>query len=416
MQEPQAGPQDLPPERRSTGTPGSAREVFVAFARLGVTAFGGPVAHLGYFRDAFVVRRKWLDEAAYADLVALCQVLPGPASSQVGMALGLMRAGWGGLLAAWTAFTLPSALLMVLAAVGVSLLGDAAWQAGLLGGLKAAAVAVVAQAVWGMAHSLWPDRRAASVGLAAAGLALVVPGVWGQLAAIGLGTVAGAAAMSQARLAETPHLPMAVGRRTGVVALALFGVLLAGLPVMAAMSDGLAVSVADSVFRAGALVFGGGHVVLPLLQAEVVPPGWVDRDAFLAGYGVAQVMPGPLFAFAAFLGARAADGTLQMIGLAAVALVAMFLPGLLVLVGALPFWSLLRERHTARAALSGVNAAVVGLLLAALYDPVFTAAVHDARGFTLVLAAALMLLVWKLPPWVAVPATGVLGAASAVMG
>lgn len=409
------------PDRAADG--GSVGEVFLVFLRLGLTAFGGPVAHLAYFREEIVHRRRWLTEPAYADLVALCQVLPGPASSQTGMGLGLARAGWPGLIAAWVAFTLPSAVAMTLAAFGLGLIGQGAWQAGLVGGLKAAAVAVVAQAVWGMAKSLWPDRRHATLGLLAAGLVVLWPLgpvalPWGQVAALALGGLLGALLLPRAAVGEAPHLPVPVGRGTGLALLALFAGLLVGLPALAAADAApRTLALADSIYRAGALVFGGGHVVLPLLQGEVVPPGWVAPDAFLAGYGVVQAMPGPLFTFASYLGATAglAEGPAPAVALAALGTVMIFLPGGLLLAGALPFWDAWRRRAGARAALSGINAAVVGLLLAALYDPVFTAAVRGPAEFALVLLAALLLMAWRLPPWLAVVGTGLAGALIGVL-
>lgn len=396
-------------------------EVLSVFVRLGMTSFGGPTAHIGFFRDECVARRGWLDERAYADLVALCQVLPGPASSQVGMALGLHRAGWAGLAAAWLAFTLPSALLMIGAALGLALLGDAAWQTGLVHGLKAAAVAVVAQAVWGMARGLWPGRRHAAIGLAAAAGVLLIPAAWGQVAAIVLGGIAGWRLLPEARVETPPTLALPHGRRGGAVLVALFAVLLVGLPLLVQTADAAGPSplaVAEAFYRAGSLVFGGGHVVLPLLEAAVVPPGWVDPDAFLAGYGAAQAVPGPLFTFAAFLGAQiglGAGGAGGPWAFALLALGAIFLPAFLLVAGALPFWSALAGRHEARAALSGINAAVVGLLLAALYDPVFVATVQSRGDFALVLGAALLLMVVRWPPWAAVVATGVAGAVAAVV-
>lgn len=379
------------------------------FIRLGVTAFGGPVAHIGYFRDEFVVRRKWLDDRAYGDLVALCQVLPGPASSQVGMALGLHRGGWAGMLAAWVGFTLPSAVLMAAAAIGLSALGEASWRAGLVHGLKAAAVAVVAQAVWGMARSLWPSRRHAALGLLAALGVLLVPGAWGQMAVLALGALAGWRLLPEAAVEAPPTLTLPHGRKTGAALLAVFAALLVGLPLLAA-APGSALGLAESFYRAGALVFGGGHVVLPLLETAVVPSGVVTADSFLAGYGLAQAVPGPLFTFASFLGAAAGLPGEPWL-LAVVATVAIFLPAALLVAGALPFWSALSGIHGARAALAGVNAAVVGLLLAALYDPVFTAAVHSRADFALVVLAGLLLMVARWPAWAAVLATGGLGAA-----
>jgi chromate transporter len=342
---------------------GGAGEVLLVFLRLGLTSFGGPVAHLGYFREEFVVRRQWLGERAYADLVALCQFLPGPASSQVGLAIGLSRAGYLGALAAWCGFTLPSALALVLFAVGVAALGDALGSAW-LHGLKIAAVAVVANAVLGMMRSLAPDRERATLAVIAAAVALMVPTSAGQLGAIALGAVAGLA-LARGAPPATGHveLPVSVGRLAGALWLVLFFLLLAGLPALALRSDSQELALLDAFYRAGSLVFGGGHVVLPLLQAEVVPPGWVSNDAFLAGYGAAQAVPGPLFTFAAYLGAVIGGWPAAIL-----CLVAVFLPSFLLVAGALPFWEAIRARPAAQAALAGVNAAVVGLLLSSGLD------------------------------------------------
>jgi len=348
---------------------GTVGEVFRAFLKLGLTSFGGPIAHLGYFRDELVTRRRWLGDREYADVVALCQFLPGPASSQVGFALGLLRAGPFGALAAWTAFTLPSAILLVGFAYG-GFVFDNLVGSGILTGLKIVAVAIVAQAVWGMARTLTPDAQRASIAVGAALLTLFVAGSIGQVAAIVLGAMAGLALCRVNPSKITSELEVRVSRRAGVIALVMFGVLIIGLPVAAAVTGARVVDVADAFYRAGALVFGGGHVVLPLLQAEVVP-GWVTPEQFLAGYGAAQAVPGPLFTFAAYLGALAAPGPAGVVT-AAVALVAVFLPGLLLLVGVLPFWSAFRTRATAQALMSGANAAVVGILVAALYDPVLS--------------------------------------------
>ncbi|MGI8393055.1 chromate transporter [Leucobacter sp. W1038] len=465
---------------------GSAGEVFRAFLKLGLTSFGGPIAHLGFFRDELVTRRRWVRESEYADLVALGQFLPGPASSQVGFALGLFRAGPLGALAAWIAFTLPSAILLVAFAYGATLF-DNAIGAGVLAGLKVVAVAIVAQAVWGMARTLTPDARRASIAVVAAILVLFVAGPVGQVGAIVLGALAGyllcrdapaglptsapvrkpasptaaepaeaedspatgLATDSTARRAEGPAgsgaLRIPVSRRAGVVALSLFAALLVALPAAAAAlgtppstssaanagngsvtsaantsaagttSPGstapsstapgsTAIHVADSFYRAGALVFGGGHVVLPLLQSEVVtgnPAGWVTPDAFLAGYGAAQAVPGPLFTFAAYLGALAEPGPAGLVT-AAIALVAVFLPGLLLLVGVLPFWNTFRTKRPAQAIMRGANAAVVGILAAALYDPVFVTAIVDPATFALALVCFALLVSWRTPPWVVV--------------
>lgn len=377
------------------GTPG---EVFRAFLKLGLTSFGGPIAHLGYFRDELVTRRKWIDEEGYADLVALCQFLPGPASSQVGFALGLLRGGPLGALAAWSAFTLPSAAFLVLFALGAAAFSGPVGT-GLLHGLKVVAVAVVAQAVWGMARTLAPDRERAGIALAAVLIVIFAVGSIGQIAAIGAGGLAGLWFCRNGATSSARHLRFRVSRTAGATALALFFLLLAVLPLFAGLSHGAAL--VDSFYRAGSLVFGGGHVVLPLLQAEVVPPGWVSNDAFLAGYGAAQAVPGPLFTFAAYLGAVMEPQPNGIVG-AAIALAAVFLPGLLLLIGALPFWDALRLRPAAQAAMRGANAAVVGILGAALYSPVWTSAILAPRDFALALAGFLLLTVWKASPWIVV--------------
>lgn len=378
---------------------GTACEVFRAFLKLGLTSFGGPVAHLGYFRDELVIRRKWIDEAGYVDLVALCQFLPGPASSQVGFALGLLRGGPFGALAAWAAFTLPSALLLVLFAFGASAF-EGRVGAGLIHGLKVVAVAVVAQAVWGMARNLAPDRERASIALAAVLVVIFVAGSIGQVAAIFTGGIAGLwLCRADAPGAAVGHLTFRVSKRVGAMSLVLFGLLLLLLPFAAGMTQGL--TLFDSFYRAGSLVFGGGHVVLPLLQAEVVASGAVSNDAFLSGYGAAQAVPGPLFTFAAYLGAVVGQGPNGVFG-ATIALIAIFLPGFLLLVGALPFWDAFRSRPVAQAAMRGANAAVVGILGAALYDPVWTSAILTPYDFALGLTGFILLTVWKAPPWIIV--------------
>jgi len=390
----------------SSARAASVWEVFAIFLRLGLTSFGGPVAHLGYYRTEFVERRKWLDEAAYGDIVALCQFLPGPASSQVGMVLGILRAGLPGALAAWIGFTFPSAIALVLFAYGVTAFGDlsgAAW----LHGLKIVAVAVVAQAVWGMARALCPDRARASLAVAAALLVLAVPSVMGQVGAIVLGGLIGWAVLRAAPATPGHALAVRIGRGTAVASLVLFAVLLIGLPLVAAAASDQTVKLIDSFYRSGSLVFGGGHVVLPLLQAEVVPPGWVTNDAFLAGYGAAQAVPGPLFTFAAYLGAVMDPAPHGWWG-GLICLIAIFLPSFLLVAGALPFWSALRSRVSVQSALRGINAAVVGLLLAALYTPVWTSAIRTGMDFAVGLAAFLALAFWKVSPWIVV----VLGAAA----
>ncbi|WP_144639249.1 chromate efflux transporter [Bordetella genomosp. 13] len=380
--------------------PGSALEVLGAFLKLGLTSFGGPVAHLGYFRTEFVERRRWLDDQAYSDLVAVCQFLPGPASSQVGIALGLGRAGWLGALAAWTGFTLPSAVLLVLFAFGVERWAGLA-TSGFIHGLKVAAVAVVAQAVWGMAKSLCPDRLRAGLAIGAALLVLAVPGAWGQVGAIVAGGLIGRWALRLDSLPPRRHRDYGISRRTGALLLALFGALLVVLPLLAAGSGTLLLPAIATVYRSGALVFGGGHVVLPLLQAGVVQTGWVGNDVFLAGYGAAQAVPGPLFTFAAYLGAVMPAPLGGWTG-AAVLLLAMFAPAFLLVAGALPFWEALRQRAGVQRALAGINAAVVGLLAAALYDPVWTSAIHGRADFGLALAAFGLLVYGRLSPVIVV--------------
>ncbi len=379
---------------------GSAGEVFGAFLKLGLTSFGGPIAHLGYFRDELVRRRGWIDEKGYADLVALCQFLPGPASSQVGFALGLLRGGPLGALAAWVAFTLPSALVLVAFAYGAAAFGGPV-GGGIVAGLKIVAVAIVAQAVWGMARSLCPDRARAGIALGAVLIVVAVAGSVGQVAAIAAGALAGLVLCRAPGEPVSGHVSFPVSRRAGALALAAFLVLLVGLPLAAGTVPSQGLALVDSFYRAGALVFGGGHVVLPLLEAEVVRGGWVGRDAFLAGYGAAQAVPGPLFTFAAYLGTVVEPAPNGLAG-AGIALVAVFLPGLLLLVGVIPFWDAFRARPGAQALTRGANAAVVGILGAALYDPVFTGAVVGPYEFALALACFVMLMAWKAPPWTVV--------------
>jgi chromate transporter len=374
-------------------------EVLRVATRLGLTSFGGPVAHLGYFREEYVVRRRWLDDATYADLVALCQFLPGPASSQVGIAVGITRAGLPGGVAAWLGFTMPSALAMIAFAYGLRALEVA--EAGWLGGLKVAAVAVVAFAVWGMARTLAPDRARATIAILSAVCALWWPTGAGQVFIIAAAGLLGWRLLPASTAAATVPGRRPVGRRLGVVMLALFFVFLVAMPIARQLVDRHALAVFDSFFRAGSLVFGGGHVVLPLLQAEVVPPGWVTSEQFVAGYGAAQAVPGPLFTFAAYLGTVMGPSPNGLPG-AALALVAIFLPSFFLIVGALPFWDTLRGRAGFQAALRGINAAVVGLLLAALYQPVWTSAIRGPADVGLALAAFGLLAFWKAPAWLVV--------------
>lgn len=389
---------------------GTVSEVFLAFLRLGVTSFGGPIAHLGYFRDDLVTRRRWMDDRAYADLVALCQFLPGPASSQVGFAMGLQRAGLLGAIAAFLAFTLPSAVLLVAFAAGASLVGGPV-GGGILDGLKVIAVAIVAQAVWGMARSLTPDAPRAGIAVVAAALALFAPGAIGQVGALAVGIVAGLVLLrGTPEPAGEPLASFGVSRAVAIGCLVVAAAALIGLPLLAAVTGSGLVALADAFFRSGALVFGGGHVVLPLLQAEVVQTGWVSPEAFLAGYGAAQAVPGPLFTFAAYLGAVSSVGPGGIAG-AAVALAAIFLPGFLVLVGVLPFWDALRGRPRVRAGMRGANAAVVGILGAALYTPVFTTAVTGPGPFVLALVGFVLLTAFRMPAWGVV----IVGAAGGVV-
>ena len=383
------------------GRCGSPFEVLRIFLRLGLTSFGGPVAHLGYFRAEFVERRHWLDEGAYADIVALCQFLPGPASSQTGISIGLLRAGLPGALCAWLGFTAPSGLAMILFGYGVTALGnlaDSAW----LHGLKIVAVAVVAQAVWGMARNLCPDRERATITVGVAMVVLAIPSALGQIGAIAGGGLVGWWLLRNGpQLPEQELLAIHLPRAWSIAALASFLALLVGLPMLAAANPSHALALFDSFYRSGSLVFGGGHVVLPLLQAAVVPPGWVTNDAFLAGYGAAQAVPGPLFTFSAYLGTVMGPAPNGWLG-GLICLAAIFLPSFLLLIGVLPFWDTLRRRSGVRSALRGVNAAVVGLLLAALYRPVWTSAILGPADFAIGILAFLMLALWAMPPWLVV--------------
>ncbi len=381
--------------------------MFLIFLRLGLTSFGGPIAHLGYFRQEFVTRRRWLSERSYAELVALCQFLPGPASSQVGIALGLSRAGYRGAAAAWAGFTLPSAIALILFALGLAHYGGAL-PPGALHGLKVVAVAVVAQAVWGMARNLCRGVLRVALMLIAACVVLLQPSAWAQVGVMVVAGVAGLLLFKPERSAEPDALPIAISRRTGALWLMLFLLLLMGLPILAAWALNPTLALVDAFYRTGAMVFGGGHVVLPLLQAEVVPSHWVSNDVFLAGYGATQAVPGPLFTFAAFLGASMTHAPSGWLG-GVIALLAIFAPSFLLIFGALPFWANLRSSPRTQAALAGVNAAVVGLLLAALYQPVWTSAIFNEYDVALALLALAALMVWKLPPWLVVIGCGVLG-------
>lgn len=377
----------------------SLLDIFRIFLRLGVTSFGGPIAHLGYFRKEFVERRQWLSEHAYGDLVGLCQFLPGPASSQVGIALGFLQRGLPGAIASWAGFTLPSAIALVLFGLLLGSIGgvDVSW----LHGLKVVTVAIVAQAIWAMGKSLCPDKERASIAVAATLALAWAPGAVTQIGVIVVGAVLGWLWLKPA--AELPHspFPLRMSKLAGVATLLLFAALLVLLPIVASQDSGHSVKLFDAFFRAGSLVFGGGHVVLPVLQAEVVPTGWVSNNEFLAGYGAAQAVPGPLFTFAAYLGAVSHQSPAGWLG-ASIALLGIFLPAFLLVIGTLPLWEGARRHPAMQRAMLGVNAAVVGLLLAAFYNPVWTGAIRSAGDFALALIAFLLLVSWKLPPWLVV--------------
>jgi chromate transporter len=390
---------------------GTVSEVLAVFVRLGLTCFGGPIAHLGYFREEFVTRRKWLDEKSYADLVALCQFLPGPASSQVGFSIGLLRAGYLGALAAWTGFTLPSAIALVAFAYGASALSGTLGS-GALHGLRLVAVAIVAQAIWGMARTLCPDRERASIATVVALIMLFSNASIAQIGAIVFGGLTGLLLCRAETPSASSRIALPVGPIVGVTALSAFFILLIGLPILHAITEAPGVALFDAFYRSGALVFGGGHVVLPLLREAFVGPGWVSDDAFLAGYGAAQAVPGPLFTFAAYLGAVVSPSPHGVPG-AVLGLVAIFLPGMLVLLGTLPFWNRLRELPSAQAAMRGVNAAVVGLLGAALYNPLWVTSVKTPGDFAIALVGFVLLTAWRMPPLLVVIIGAIGGAALA---
>jgi len=391
---------------QTTPRTGGILEVFSAFLLLGLTSFGGPIAHLGYFRTEFVERRRWLSDSAYADLVALCQFLPGPASSQVGFALGMMRAGPWGAAAAWTAFTLPSAIALMLFAMGATLL-DGPVAGGVVEGLKITAVAVIAHAVWGMARNLCPDRQRAGIALGAVFAVLLIGGSIGQLAAIVIGVIGGLVLCRHPVSAAGATLSIPVSTRAGHIAALSFIGLLAGLPLLNWINPTATLAVMDAYYRAGALVFGGGHVVLPLLEAELVQTGWVSPEQFIAGYGAAQAVPGPLFTFAAYLGMIMSP--LGGVVGAALALAMIFVPGLLLLIAVLPHWNTVSGWPAVRAMMQGANAAVVGILGAALYHPVWTSTISAPSGFALALTGFLLLSVWRLPAWAVVVLMGLGG-------
>lgn len=383
-------------------------ELFLIYLRLGFTSFGGPVAHLGYFRDEFVSRKKWLTDEAYADLVALCQFLPGPASSQVSYAIGYLRMGWWGGFLAWCGFTLPSAIALILFGYGLASFGGAA-ESGWVLGLKLAAVAVVAKALWGMGTKLCPSRTTVTFALLAATIVLLFPTAWAQVGVIILGALAGWAILEAPQKTSTSKGKQTqLSSKTGIICLSVFAFLLIGSWVIASLSSSRWIESFDAFYRSGSLVFGGGHVVLPLLEEAVVSPGWIDQDTFLAGYGAAQAVPGPLFTFSAFLGTSMNDSPNGWIG-GLFCLVAIYIPSILLVTGLLPFWERIRANTAAKRALAGTNAAVVGLLLAAFYNPVWTNAILSPQAAAFALVGFLLLHFWKMPPWALVILSGFAG-------
>ena len=371
-------------------------EILLVALRLGFTSFGGPIAHLGYFREEYVQRRKWLDDKTYADIVALCQFLPGPASSQVGISIGMLRGGFLGGILAWIGFTIPSALALSLFAMFLQ--GYDVTDAGWLRGLLIVAVAVVAHAVWGMAAQLTPDRERVSIAILAAIITLMAPTASIQVLLIVLGGFIGWLFLRNVQTSDEDYVAsFPLSRKAAVTAWVLFFGLLLGLPFVRQIYPAEWIAVLDSFYRVGSLVFGGGHVVLPLLASEVVAAGWITEEQFLAGYGAAQAVPGPLFTFASYVGAA-----MQGWFLSTVALVGVFAPSFLLVTGMLPFWDTIRRRASFRAALNGINAVVVGILLAALYDPIWTKAIHTPADFSLALAGFGLLKFWKIPSWTVV--------------
>lgn len=382
-------------KRPSKGNLHALLEILIVSTKLGLTSFGGPIAHLGYFHNEYIRKRQWMDERSYADLVALCQLLPGPASSQVGIGIGVIRAGLLGGLIAWLGFTLPSVIALVLFAF--MLKGFDISSAGWIHGLKIVAVAIVAQAVLGMGQKLTPDKKRVTIGILASSVTLLWPSAFSQVLLIVVAGFIGIWMYRNTTVPDAPHLPVPVSRTFAMICLTIFSGLLIALPLLRQVVESGWLSLFDRFYRSGSLVFGGGHVVLPLLEREIVPTGWVSNEDFLAGYGAAQAVPGPLFTFASYLGfvAKGISG-------AVVATLAIFLPAFLLIVGALPFWNSVRKNPRVQGALIGINAAVVGILLAALYDPVWTTAILRPADFALASILFILLVFWKLPPWVVV--------------
>ncbi|WP_134703305.1 chromate transporter [Ammoniphilus sp. YIM 78166] len=389
-------------EKNNKGRLQSLLEVLSVSTKLGFTSFGGPIAHLGYFHDEYIRRRKWMDERSYADLVALCQFLPGPASSQVGIGIGVMRAGLLGGLFAWIGFTLPSVVALILFAF--ILQGFDVGNAGWIHGLKLVAVAIVAHAILGMGQKLTPDRNRATIAIVAATISLLWQTAVTQVLIIVVAGIIGLMLYRDTKIPELPEMRVPIRRSVAVASLALFFGLLFGLPILRNLASYEWLAVFDSFYRAGSLVFGGGHVVLPLLEREVVPTGWLSKETFLAGYGATQAVPGPLFTFAAYLGAVMGG----WFG-ATIATIAIFMPAFLLVIGTLPFWDTLRRKPNIQGALVGVNAAVVGILLAALYDPIWTSTILAPIDFVLAAILFILLVFWKTPPWVVVIAGAVGG-------
>ncbi|NDI35396.1 chromate efflux transporter [Chengkuizengella sediminis] len=385
---------------------GSIFEVFWTALKLGLTSFGGPIAHLGYFRETYVKRLKWLDEKTYVDLVALCQFLPGPASSQVGIGIGLLRAGVLGSIAAWIGFTMPSVIALIIFAYAVG--GFDLANQGWLHGLKLVAVAIVAQAVWGMMKSHAADRMKGTIAIVAAIVSLIFSFVFTQVMVIVLAGFIGWFFLSKAGQSPSTNIHIPVRKSTAVISLVIFAGLLILLPILTVIYPTFLLSLFDSFYRVGSLVFGGGHVVLPLLQSEVVNPGWVTNDQFIAGYGATQAVPGPLFTFSAYLGA-VMDTSMNAMFIALIAVIAIFLPSFLLVIGVIPFWNVIRQKQHFQSAILGINAAVVGILLAALYDPVWTSSVNNVYDFVLVIITFSLLMLWKLPPWMVVVVSAIGG-------
>ncbi|TYR81684.1 chromate efflux transporter [Priestia megaterium] len=377
-------------------------EILLVSTKLGFTSFGGPVAHLGYFRDEYVTKRKWLDEKSYADLIALCQFLPGPASSQVGISIGMVRGGIFGGVLSWIGFTMPSVIVLILFAYFLQ--GMDASTAGWINGLKVVAVAVVAQAVLGMGKTLAPDRPRVTIAISAALITLFFPTAIGQISTIIIAGIIGYIRYKEIKIDPVENMNIRISRKIGAAALLVFVGLLAGLPLIRAAFPSVWMSMIDIYYRVGSIVFGGGHVVLPMLEREVVPTDMVSESSFLAGYGAAQAVPGPLFTFASYLGTVTAGWSGALVATAAI-----FLPSFLLVLATLPFWNTLRKKASIRAALMGVNAAVVGILLAALYDPVFTSSIKTTSDFALALVAFGLLMYWKVAPWIVVILTAIGG-------